>query len=91
MDFNYQQLRLRLAHLFVLVEQNSLLKSFLSELFSTLRIGIASGGLKVPCPPKFLEHIVMLCFERRFSKHNSVIRLKSYILPPKKFLGWLRH
>jgi len=32
-----------------------------------------------------------LCFERRFSKQNSVIRLKSNILPPQKFLGWLRH
>jgi len=40
--------------------------------------------------PKFLENIVILCFERRFSKQNSVIRLKSNILTPK-FLGWLRH
>jgi len=38
-----------------------------------------------------------LCFERRFSKQNSVIRLKSNILAPPKFfrpptfLGWLRH
>jgi len=48
-------------------------------------------------PPKFLEHIVILCFEKRFSKQNRVIRLKSNILAtPKflttpKFLGWLRH
>jgi len=35
--------------------------------------------------PKFLEHIVILCFERRFSKQNSVIRLKSNILPPQTF------
>jgi len=41
--------------------------------------------------PKRLEHIVILCFERHFSKQNSVIRLKSNILPPAKFLGWLRH
>jgi len=47
--------------------------------------------------PKFLENIVILCFERRFSKQNSVIRLKSNFLSPKnflptsKFLGWLRH
>jgi len=40
--------------------------------------------------PKCLENIVILCFEKRFSKENSVIRLKSNILPPK-FLGWLRH
>jgi len=38
-----------------------------------------------------LEHIVILCFERRFSKQNSVIRQKSNILAPPKFLGWLRH
>jgi len=36
-------------------------------------------------PLKFLENVVILCFERRFSKQNSVIRLKSYILPPPKF------
>jgi len=36
-------------------------------------------------PPKFLENIVILCFERRFSKQNSVIRLKSNILPPPNF------
>ena len=39
-------------------------------------------------PPKFLEHVVILCFEGRFSKQNSVIRLKSKILaPPKNFLA----
>jgi len=32
-----------------------------------------------------------LCFERRFSKQNSVIRLKFKILAPPKFLVWLRH
>jgi len=31
-------------------------------------------------PPKFVENIVILCFERRFSKQNSVIRLKLNIL-----------
>jgi len=30
--------------------------------------------------PKFLENIVILCFERRFSKQNSVFRLKLNIL-----------
>ena len=35
MDLNYQQLRLRLSHLSVLVEQNSLLKSFLQIVFYT--------------------------------------------------------
>ena len=45
------------------------------------------GGL----PPKFLEDTVILCFERQCPKQNSVIRLKSNILPPLKFLGWLRY
>ena len=36
-------------------------------------------------PPKFLEHIVILCFERRYLKQNSVIRLKSNILAPQIF------
>ena len=43
-------------------------------------IGIARGGPKGPCPPKVLENRVILCFERRFSKQNSVIRLKLNIL-----------
>jgi len=35
--------------------------------------------------PKFLENTVILCFERRFSKQNSVISLKSNILAPQNF------
>jgi len=35
--------------------------------------------------------MVILCFEKRFFKQNRVIRLKSNILAPPKFLGWLRH
>jgi len=31
------------------------------------------------------ENIVILCFDRRFTKQNSVIRLKSYISPPQIF------
>jgi len=36
-----------------------------------------------------LENIVILCFERHFSKQNSVIRLKSNILalPPNFWAG----
>ena len=50
-------------------------------------IGVARVGPTVPWPPKFLEHIVILCFERRYPKQNSVIRLKSNILArlPKSF------
>jgi len=44
-------------------------------------------GRKGPYLPKFLENIVILCFERRFSKQNSVIRLKSNISPPPKIFG----
>jgi len=44
-------------------------------------IGVARGDI----PPKFLENIVILCFERRFSKQNSVIRLKSNIVSPPMF------
>jgi len=51
----------------------------------------SQGGQRGHVPPKFLENIVILCFERRFSQQNSVIRLKSSILAPTKFLGWLRH
>ena len=47
-------------------------------------IGVARGG-KGAIPPKFLESIVILCFGRRFSKQNSVIRLKSNILAPQIF------
>jgi len=47
-------------------------------------------------PPKFLKHIVILCFKRRFPKQNSVIHLKANILAPRifyppKYLGWLHH
>jgi len=48
----------------------------------------SQGEAKEAMPPlKFLENIVILCFERPFSKQNSVIRLKSNIVPPPKFLG----
>jgi len=42
-------------------------------------------GPRGQCPPKFLEHIVFLCFDRRYPKQNSVICLKSSILPPRIF------
>jgi len=42
-------------------------------------------GAKGAIPPKFLENIVMFCFERRFFKQNNVIRLKSNIFPPHIF------
>jgi len=47
--------------------------------------------------PKFSKHVVILCFETRYPKQNSGIRLKSNIFPgtnflaPPKLLGWLRY
>jgi len=38
-------------------------------------------------PSKFLENIVILPFQWRFSKQNGVIRLKSNILAPPKMFG----
>jgi len=38
------------------------------------------GGQGVMSVARFLENIVILCFERHFSKQNSVIRLKFNIL-----------
>ena len=49
------------------------------------------GWAKGTMPPQFLENIVILCFEKRFSEQDSVIRLKSNILAPLKYLGRLRH
>jgi len=48
-------------------------------------IGVAKGGKGAMAPPKFLENIVILWFERPFSTQNSVIRLKSNIVPPPNF------
>jgi len=51
-----------------------------------LTIGVAKGAKAAGSPPKCLEDIVIFLFERRFFKQNSVIRLKSNILPPQIFL-----
>ena len=48
-------------------------------------IGATRGAIGAMPPKKFLEHIVILCFERRFFKQNSVIRIISNIPPPKYF------
>jgi len=56
--------------------------------------GVAKGTM---APHKFLQRIVILCFERCFFKQNGVIRLQTNILTSPnilahtKFLGWLRH
>ena len=51
----------------------------------------SQGGPSGPCPPKFFKNIVILCFERRFSKQKSVIRLKLNSLLPPNFWAGLRH
>jgi len=50
-------------------------------------IGVARGGKRAMLPQKYIENIVISCIERRLSKQNSVIRLKSNILAPPKFLA----
>jgi len=52
-----------------------------------VNIGVARGGQRGYSPPKFLENTAIVFFERRFSKQNSVIRLKSSILHPPNFFG----
>jgi len=58
---------------------NTIIKKALIELVVQLGIGLARGDKRY-MPPKCSENIVILCFERRFVKQNSVIRLKSSIL-----------
>ena len=53
-------------------------------------IGVAREA-RGPGHPKFLKRAVILWFERRYSKQNSVFCLKSNIFPPPKLLGWLRY
>ena len=47
-------------------------------------ISAARGDQRGHAPPKCLENMVILCFERHFSKQCSVIRPKSNILAPPK-------
>ena len=69
----------------------SILVYFTSFKLSTLGVRHSSrhrrsqGGQRGHSP-QILENVVILCFEKRFSKQNTVIRLKSNILPlPKNF------
>jgi len=48
-------------------------------------MGVAKGGGKGAMPPKWLEFIVIFCFERRYPKQNSAFCLKSNILVPPNF------
>ena len=69
---------------------NAFIKNSINRMVVQLGIGVARR-LKGPCPPNIFRKYSHLCFERPFSKQNSVIRLKSNILAPPKFLGWLCH
>ena len=46
---------------------------------------VAWRGLGRNGPSKYLEHVVILCFERWYPKKNNVIRPKSNISPPECF------
>jgi len=39
--------------------------------------------------PKFLEYLVVLCFERRYPKSNTVACVTSKYLAPSKTLDWV--
>jgi len=45
----------------------------------------SQGGQRDHGPSKYLENIVIVCLEKRFSKQNSLFRLKSNVLSPPKF------
>ena len=47
---------------------NTFIKKSVNRNGCTARHRRSQGGAKGPCPQKFLENIVFLCFERRFSK-----------------------
>ena len=51
---------------------------------STIRVARGLGGHS----PRFVEHGVILCFEGRYLKQNSVIRLISNILSTLHILDW---
>jgi len=47
-------------------------------------------NLRGAMAPQNFKAYTHLCFGRRYHNQNNVIRLKSNILAPTKFLGWLR-
>jgi len=53
-------------------------------------VGVARGG-KGAMPPKFVENIVILCFERVFLSKIVLFARNQTFWPPQNFLGWLRH
>ena len=67
MNLDYQQLRLRLSHLSVLVEQNSHLKSFVRIVFYTSAIRNAFAFNKLP-NIHFCEHFLQIIHNLRIIK-----------------------
>ena len=53
-------------------------------------IGVARGA-KRAIFPQFLEHTVILCFERRFSNKIGLFAWNQTFCPPPHFWTWLRH
>jgi len=51
----------------------------------------SQGGLEGHVSPQIFKAYSHLCFERRYHKQNSVIRLKSNILAPPNFWAGLRY
>jgi len=74
------------------IKNHKLLRNIQQDISSGVTRGLrqrhrhSQGDPKGPFPPKFLENIVILCFERCFSKQNIVIRLKLNILSPRIFV-----
>jgi len=58
---------------------------FLCHFMPAPRIGVGKGVKEAMPPKKVLENIVILCFQRGFSKQNNVIRVKSNMLLPQTF------
>ena len=69
---------------FIFAYSNFTLYTHCYSLYTFSLIGVAKGSQGGHAPPNCWK-AVMLCFERRLSKQNSVIRLKSNILATPKF------
>jgi len=68
----------------MLVVKASLTLSFLYQ----HRRSQGVGAKWAMAPTEFLENMVILCFERVFSKQNSVIRLKPNVSPQNFWAGY---
>ena len=53
---------------------------FVSPCISRPIVTDVARGPRGPCPPKFAANVIILCFDRRYPKQNTVPHLKSNIL-----------